>query len=770
MIRRNKVSSGKMADGRRMRVCATLVMLARMMLTAGAAYADWAPVEGTIMTRWAREVSPDNVLPEYPRPQMVRADWMNLNGLWEYAIQPRNESAPDTYNGRILVPFPVESAMSGVKKRVGQDNRLWYRRYFQVPEMWSGQQVILHFGAVDWETTVWLDGRELGTHRGGYDPFSFAITDALGSRPKHELVLAVWDPTDEGTQPCGKQVVEPEGIMYTPVTGIWQTVWLEPVGRTSVEDIVMVPDIDTGELCLSVQVQNAQDDDIVKVVALDGDKVAARASASVDETVVLKLEDAKLWSPDSPFLYGMEIALVRDGETLDAVSSYFGMRKSSFEKDKDGINRLFLNNEPLFQFGLLDQGWWPDGLYRAPTDDALEYDVRMTKRIGFNMIRKHVKIEPARWYYHCDRIGIVVWQDMPNGDNDVEGEESDSTSNPEAATQFNHELKAMIDTFRNHPSMITWVPFNEGWGQFDTGRIAAWIKEYDPSRLVNEASGWTNRGTGDVRDVHSYPGPGTAPLEPDRAVVLGEFGGLGLPMRGHLWEETARNWGYREFGGQAGLREGYENLIRRLRPLIGEGLGAAVYTQTTDVETEVNGLMTYDREIVKMGADWLAEVNGPVYSTPPISKTLVPTSQETGQRWRYTTDKPAEGWQMPGFDDSAWKQAVGVFGTESRRGPTVRTTWDTPEIWLRRTFQMYDDAPGDVLLELLHGGDAEVYINGVPAAEAEGRSRRYSTASIAPEARATLKKGANVIAVHCTQTEGRHSIDVGIVTIIEQTP
>ena len=621
---KRRVSSGRVGAMRR--ICTIACLLAGMMMTAGAAYADWAPVEGTIMTRWAWEVSPDNVLPEYPRPQMVRADWMNLNGLWEYAIQPRNEAAPDTYDGRILVPFPVESAMSGVKKRVGRDNRLWYRRYFEVPETWSGQQVLLHFGAVDWETTVWLDGRELGTHRGGYDPFSFAITDELGSRPEHELVLAVWDPTDEGPQPRGKQVVEPEGIMYTPVTGIWQTAWLEPVGKTSVEDIVVVPDIDAGELCLSVQVQNAQDDDIVKVVALDGDKVAARAGGPVDRTVVLKLKNAKLWSPDSPFLYGMEIALERDGKTLDAVSSYFGMRKSSFEKDKDGINRLFLNNEPLFQFGPLDQGWWPDGLYTAPTDDALEYDVQMTMNMGFNMIRKHVKIEPARWYYHCDRIGIVVWQDMPSGENDVEDEESDLAGSPEAAAQFNLELKAMIDTHRNHPSIVMWVPFNEGWGQFETGRIAAWIKEYDPSRLVNEASGWANRGSGDVHDVHSYPGPGTAPLEPGRAVVLGEFGGLGLPMRGHLWEETAQNWGYRDFGGQSGLREGYENLIRRLRPLIGEGLAAAVYTQTTDVETEVNGLMTYDRKIVKMGADWLAEVNGRVYSTPPILKTLVPTS------------------------------------------------------------------------------------------------------------------------------------------------
>jgi hypothetical protein len=532
----------------------------------------------------------------------------------------------------------------------------------------------------------------------------------------------------------------------------------------------MVPDIDAGELRLSVQVQNLQNDDIVKVVALDGDKVAARASAPADKTVVLELKNAKLWSPDSPFLYGMEIALERDGKTLDAVSSYFGMRKSSLGKDKDGINGLFLNNEPLFQFGPLDQGWWPDGLYTAATDEALEYDVQITKDMGFNMIRKHVKIEPARWYYHCDRIGIVVWQDMPNGDKDVEGEDFDLVRSPESATQFNRELQAMIDTHRNHPCIVMWIPFNEGWGQFETERITAWIKEYDPTQLVNEASGWNNRGFGDVRDVHSYPGPGTAPLEPNRAVVLGEFGGLGLPMRGHLWEETARNWGYRDFGGQSGLREGYHNLIRRLRPLIGEGLAAAVYTQTTDVETEVNGLMTYDREIVKMGTDWLAEVNGRVYSTPPILKTLVPTSQETGQEWRYTTDRPADGWQEPGFDDSTWKQGIGVFGVESRRGPASRTEWDTPEIWLRRTFYLDDDAQGDVLLEVLHSGDVQVHINGVPAAEAEGRSRRYSTVTIAPEARATLKKGANVVTAHCTQVEGRHRIDIGIVTVIEQTP
>jgi len=725
--------------------------------------------KGSLMTQWTENISADGVYPEYPRPQMVRQHWLNLNGLWEYAICPRDMAVPEAFDGTILVPYPVESVLSGVNKRVGRDNRLWYRRRFSVPETWNGHRIMINFGAVDWETTVWINGTEMGIHRGGYDPFSFDITEALNNGAEQEIVVAVWDPTDTGPQPRGKQVAKPHGIWYTPVTGIWQTVWLEPVSETSVAGLVMVPDVDAGELHLSVESRNIQPDDTVRAVAIDGDEVAATVHAPAGEPILFKLSDVKLWSPESPFLYGLEIAIERDGAVIDSVSSYFGMRKIGVDKDDRSVNRLFLNNKPLFQFGPLDQGWWPDGLYTAPTDEAMEYDVKITKELGFNMIRKHVKIEPARWYYHCDRVGMIVWQDMPNGDKGAGWNGPDIERTPESADQYYRELKAMIDAYRNHPSIVMWVAFNEGWGQFDTQRVTEWIKRYDPSRLVNEASGWSDRHGGDVRDIHMYPGPAMPPLEPDRAAVLGEFGGLGLPIEGHLWQEK-RNWGYRTYTTPAELRHAYGKLIRVLRNLIGKGLAAAVYTQTTDVETEVNGLMTYDRDVVKMGRQWLAEVNSPVYLPPPVIEYIVPTSETEGQVWRFTTEKPKEGWQEPDFDDGAWEQAVGVFGTEGTPGAIVRTEWNTPEIWLRREFNLDDDPPENLFMEVLHDEDAEVYLNGLLASdmtEMKGYVAGYITVSIDPEARKSLKKGTNVMAVHCSQTEGGQSIDVGMVTVIE---
>lgn len=573
---------------------------------SGTDRATWRPVKEHIMTRWAKEVTPAKVLPEYPRPQLIRKEWHNLNGLWEYAIMPREISRLSAYDGHILVPFPVESPLSGVMKPVGETNRLWYRRTFEIPDTWSGRRILLHFGAVDWETTVWINGREMGSHRGGYDSFTFDITEALIPDTTQEVVVAVWDPSNRGTQPRGKQVDNPRGIWYTSVTGIWQTVWLEPVPDAFIASLKVIPDIDAGVVRIKV---NADNNYQAEVVVKDGGKVTGELTGATNSELTIGIEKPKLWSPNSPHLYDLHVALVdREGKTIDKISSYFGMRKISLGKDERGFTRMWLNNEFVFQFGPLDQGWWPDGLYAAPTDEALRYDIEITKQLGFNMARKHVKIEPERWYYWCDMLGLLVWQDMPSGDEYIDPGDPDIERSPESARQFELELRRLIEDFGNHPSIVVWVPYNEGWGQYKTEGIVDYIKSQDPTRLVDNASGWADRGVGDIRDKHDYPGPSMPEPETERAVVLGEFGGLGLPLAGHTWQDQD-NWGYRQFNDVEELTTAYAKLIRDLYPLIRKGLSAAVYTQTTDVEIEVNGLMTYDRAVVKMDMDDVARIN-----------------------------------------------------------------------------------------------------------------------------------------------------------------
>ena len=729
----------------------------------GIAMAQWKPVEGQLMTRWAKDVSPGNVWPEYPRPQMTRDQWQNLNGLWDYAITPSTaDSRPAAWEGQILVPFAIESALSGVKKAVQPDQTLWYRRTFPASGNLDGQRLLLHFNAVDWECAVFVNGTFCGRHQGGYDPFYFDITGALVPQGDQELVVAVWDPSDKGYQPRGKQILEPQGIWYTAVTGIWQSVWLEPVPRAHIRNLALTPDIDKGVLRLSATVDGAAPGDEIVAVALDGAAPVAGSAGQPGAPFEIPIENAKLWSPDSPFLYNLTVSLTRGGQTLDEVQSYFGMRKIAVAKDDRGINRLVLNNQVLFQLRPLDQGWWPDGVYTAPTDEALRYDVETTRAMGFNMARKHVKIEPLRWYYHCDRLGLLVWQDMPSGDAYIGHNDPDIERTAQSAHNYYRELGELVRDFGNHPSIIMWVPFNEGWGQFQTNEVTAWLKQLDPSRLVNQTSGWADRGGSDVYDKHSYPGPDMFPIQDHRASVLGEFGGLGWPVEGHLWWDK-RNWGYRTYQDREALAGHYEQLIRRLRYLIHDGLAAAVYTQTTDVEGEVNGLMTYDRELVKLGVDWLNTVNSAVYLPPPELITLAPTSRDDGQAWRYTTDDPGQGWEQPGVDDAAWKEGPGVLGKKDTPGANVRTEWLTPAIWARREFTIETVPQGPCFLEILHDEDAEIYINGVLAATVKGHNGAYEQLPLSGEARAALKPGANLFAVHCTQTEGGQSIDVGLV-------
>ncbi|HEY7119155.1 MAG TPA: glycoside hydrolase family 2 TIM barrel-domain containing protein, partial [Tepidisphaeraceae bacterium] len=476
------------------RALTTVSVVTLLSLPIFTAAQEWKPAAGPLMTRWAKDVAPDKALPEYPRPQLVRKEWVNLNGLWDYAIAPKADATPNQYQGKILVPYPVESALSGVMKRVGADNKLWYRRTFDAPRLAEGGRLLLHFGAVDWETTVWLNGKQIGSHRGGYDPFTFDVTDALKATGPQELIVSVWDPTNDGQQPRGKQVKNPGGIFYTSVTGIWQTAWLEPVPKSYIRSLKITPDVDGQQV--KIQADTQGDPGQISATVLDGDREIASANGT--GAITIKIDNPRLWSGESPFLYGLR---VKAGD--DAVESYFGLRKIEVKKDDKGVNRIYLNNHPIFMVGPLDQGFWPDGIYTAPTDEALKSDIEITKKLGFNATRKHVKVEPARWYYWCDKLGLLVWQDMPAGDNGMvrarRGQTpTDKSNDPKAVEEFDAELKSLIDTHYNHPSIIMWVVFNEGWGQHETPRTVNWVKQYDPSRLINPASGWTDHPVGDV--------------------------------------------------------------------------------------------------------------------------------------------------------------------------------------------------------------------------------------------------------------------------------
>lgn len=756
-----------------------VLLLAALVLLSSSSLQSQSP---SLTTRWTDTMNPDSILPEYPRPQMVRTDWLNLNGRWQYALTAPDGAAPSAYEGDILVPFPIESRLSGVQRRV-DGNALWYRRSITIPDGWAGQRVLLHFGAVDWETTVWVNGVELGSHQGGYDAFSFDITDALTGAGEQELVVRVFDPSDASTQPRGKQVRVPEGIWYTPTTGIWQTVWLEPTPQAAINSLKLTPDVDSSTITLEVETTGETAGGSVRVTILeDGAEIATEQSATPQNgrfTITATLDNPRLWAPGSPFLYDARIELLSaDGTVSDTVTSYFGMRKIALGRDANGDVRLFLNNEPLFQFGLLDQGFWPDGLYTAPTDDALRYDIEITQQLGFNVIRKHVKVEPDRWYYWTDRLGLIVWQDMPSGDAYAGWGDDDITRTPESAAQFEAELQEMIEGLYNHPSIVMWVPFNEGWGQYDTARIAEWVRTLDPTRLVNSASGWNDRGVGDVYDIHSYPGPDAPPADPNRAAVLGEFGGLGLPISGHTWQDEA-NWGYRQFEDVESLRTAYANLITTLRTLIEDrGLAAAIYTQTTDVEIEVNGMLTYDREIVKMGVDEVRAINEVVYAPLPQPVAIVPTSEQEGQTWRYTTETPPENWAALDFDDSAWSEGIGGFGRADAPVDYLRTEWTTPDLWLRREFTLESTALNNPFLIVHHVQNAEIYLNGERIALLALSSTDYVRSPFRDEAWAALREGRNVLAVHVSDPSpltpppapfGQY-IDVGLYQMAANTP
>lgn len=623
-----------------------------LILVSFTTYAQWKPVGDNIMSPWAEQVNPENVLPEYPRPQMVRQHWMNLNGLWNYAITPI-DAIDFQAEGQILVPFAVESALSGVGRRVGDENILWYEREFSIPSSWRGQNVLLHFGAVDWQTDIWVNGEYVGQHKGGFDPFSFDITPNLRKSGTQTLRVKVYDATDQAFQPRGKQVEVPGLIWYTPVTGIWQTVWLEPVSKTHIKNYYVVSDIDAGTMTVNVDASALHVDDVVRVEVIEGcegysaEHPSTRVIASsecVNGQAIVNLPEVNLWSPDTPYLYGIKVTLYRGTKVLDSVDGYTAMRNITVVKDKtpNKYRRIALNGNIFFQFGPLDQGWWPDGLYTAPTDEALKFDLVKTKEWGYNMVRKHIKVEPARWYYYCDVLGLAVWQDMPNlADNlkatiatrpeevgkmqrNVWGQDSfymkgtDCQVPPLWKANWYNEWREIIQDLRSFQSILVWVPFNEAWGQFDTEEAAAFTKALDPTRLVDAASGGNLRFCGDIIDVHHYPCPAMNAFDRKFVNVLGEYGGIGYPVEGHLWQKDA-NWGYGDVMSCGDdVLDLYEQFAEMLKTFIVNGCSSAVYTQTTDVEIEVNGLMTYDRKVIKIDEKRLAEINRSVIAASPI--------------------------------------------------------------------------------------------------------------------------------------------------------
>jgi hypothetical protein len=671
--------------------------------------ATWEPTDMRLATRWSNDVSPTNAHPEYPRPMKRRAEWQNLNGLWDYAIV-ESGAEPSEYDGKILVPYPIESALSGVAETVGESYRLWYRRSFEIPDEWAGKRVLLHFEAVDWETNIWVNGQAAGSHRGGYDPFSFDISDFIIDGQLQELSVSVWDPTDAGTQARGKQVNEPGGIFYTSVTGIWQTVWLEPVPRGAIGDLAISPDIDRDMVTMVVESDGTTGGDQVEVSVSASGTVVATVRGEPGSPIEIDIPDAHLWSPDDPFLYDVELQLVRNGGVVDNVETYFGMRKTSVGQDEHGVTRLLLNDEFVFQLGPLDQGYWPDGLYTAPTEDAMVYDLQVLKAMGFNMLRKHVKVEPRTFYAWCDRMGLLVWQDMPNANIPLESRRSDTPTSAEATEQFETELVRVIEALRNHPSIVMWVPFNEGWGQYETGRIADLVRDTDPTRLVNHASGWYEHGAGDVVDRHSYPEPRPPVPESNRAAVQGEYGGLGFNMPGHMWQEEG--WGYALFPDLESLTQRFEDFQTTIREAAEtSGLSAAVYTQTTDIETENNGLMTYDREITKIDAQAISLANSGylpprVTRRAPIflSRTMVEFEPATvGASIRYSTDgsQPSSG--SPLYD--------GPFEITESTTVKAQTLWDdgTRSRVSTADFSITDARPAELVENVEPGLSVEYY-------------------------------------------------------------
>ena len=744
---------------------------------------EWKMKQARIMTPWSEKIDVNNVLNEYPRPQMERNYWYNLNGIWDFT-NTRSSSPTIVYNPnmvfdkKILVPFPMESAISGIMDTNHDENKgkvIAYRRTFSLTEEMKGKKLLLHFGAVDWLCVVYVNGKNVGIHKGGFDPFHFDITSALNATGEQEIQVFAQDYQEFGGYPHGKQKISEKIIWYTPVTGIWQTVWLEPVADTHIEKLNLKPNIDTKQIGVNVRVNNASSAVTANIKVYDGTRLVAEvAKVPVNKEVQINVPSPKLWSPDSPFLYDLKVELYNNAQLTDQVNSYFGMRKISMGTFM-GKPCMLLNNEYLFHYGVLDQGYWPDGIYTAPTDEALKYDLEMTKKFGMNMSRKHIKIEPARWYYHCDRMGILVWQDIPNPgfghEGKLLGEGSDLREN------FHREMTNMIESLENHPSIVQWVIYNESWGQPGedlTCKAVDMVRELDPTRLISAASGWNDYECGDIKDTHWYPQPNilSNPVN-KRASVCGEYGGITLFADGHRWQGGS-NMTYTQVYSSEDLKTRFIEFVQQMNALQAKGACGAVYTQITDVEDEENGLISYDRRVVKVNDAQIAEIRKAVernYTHTYVE--IIPTSEDDNVRnmWKYyTSNTPlaSNAWKNVKYDEAnSWAEGRAGFGAGNPDGVTTKTTWDSKYIYMRKTFDFSNLSSKNMKnlrISLYHDEDCEVYINGVLALSASGHVNRYATYELTPAGRKAIKLNKpNVIAVMCKQTEGGQFVDLGFV-------
>lgn len=742
----------------------------------------WEKKQAPIMTTWGENLTPDNVWQSYPRPQLKRADWVNLNGVWKYGKIKGTTShryvkpTSSYFSGEILVPFPVESALSGVMDTNFEENSralFIYNRTFTVPSAYRSKRTLLHFGSVDWSCTVYVNGKEVGKHTGLSDPFAFDITDYLIEGDEQELMVCVTDPSNHGGQPCGKQIVNPGGIMYTPASGIIQTVWMEPVDATHITRYEVIPNIDANTV--DIKVVSATEGATATISIKDGtNTITTEQGVPVGTYCTLSVPNAKLWSPDSPFLYDLSITLAdASGNTTDEVKGYMGMRKFSRGRVL-GKPCILLNNKPLYLYGPLDQGYWPDGIYTPPSEEAMFFDLQTMKDLGMNMVRKHIKVECDQWFEWCDRNGLVVWQDMPSGSTG----KSDLGDEEWHRNNFYDECTRIVNYYKQHPSIGAWIPFNESWGQDLGNGSRHTIKgtetvrkaDEDPYRLINSVTGWNDFGVGDFMDIHSYPAPGASENPENRRInSCGEFGGITYMIEGHLWAGSQME--YTSVKTAEEYRRMYNQFTQRLQELQHtRGLWSSVYTQISDVEQELNGILTYDRKVLKVNDEQKESMRRLIDQTIHYrylgTKHLTPTAESSSEaKWRYTTSKPSGNWWEPSYNDGAWNEGVAGFGAGNPPNSITRTTWNTGDIYLRRTFSLDGVSEKDLeqaTLRIYYDEDVEVYINNIKAFTATGYVTSYINADISAEVRASLKKEGNVIAIHCHQTGGGQYIDAGL--------
>lgn len=751
-----------------------IICLSGFLLQSHLSAQEWEMKQARIMTPWSESIDPENVLPEYPRPQMVRDSWMNLNGLWDFTkVEQMVYNAEQSFDKKILVPYPMESAISGVMDTLHMQNRgkvFLYRRFFTVPTEMKDKNILLHFGAIDWHSEIYVNGIKVGAHKGGFDPFKIDITSALKTSGEQEVQVFVRDYQEFGGYPHGKQKIGEKKIWYTPVTGIWQTVWLEPVSDVHIDKLVIKPNIDNKTVNIKVATDNQSETATATIKIYDGESLVSETpNVKANTDVSIPISSLKLWSPTSPFLYDMEIELSDNGKVTDKVESYFGMRKISMG-EKNGKPCMLLNNEYLFQYGVLDQGYWPDGIYTAPSDEALKFDLEKTKEFGMNLSRKHIKVEPARWYYHCDKMGLLVWQDIPNpgyGENGkIMGEDTDLREN------FHREMINIIEALENYPSIVVWTIYNESWGQPDqaTTKFAVDIvRNLDPDRLINAASGWNDYEHGDLKDTHWYPAPNINPNpENKRVSVCGEYGGITMFVKGHQWLGGSEMT-YTTVDTPEELKNTFIEFINKVLLLQADGINAAVYTQITDVEDEENGLISYDRKVVKVNEQQIAEIKEAIDRNATMSSfAVLPASNNAENKWKYNiTSSPISSttWMTSSYSDRYWPEGKAGFGNEAPNNAPVNTKWTTPYIYLRKMVDFSNIKPEDLdklFIYIFHDEDCEVYINGVLALKLDKYVDNYVLKGISDEAKAAIKfDEPNLVAISCHQTTGGQFIDAG---------